>query len=104
MELVQQVAKAVAPVILLALIGFAWKRGGWSYDSAFVTRLAMTVSIPCLAFGLPDLALGVLVLQVASPVAVTSYMLRRSTRRVPTRSPGSSSSRPLSPFRRSFFF
>ena len=28
-----------------------------------------------LAFGLPRLPLGVLVLQVASPVAVTSYML-----------------------------
>ena len=28
-----------------------------------------------LAFGLPRLALGVLVLQVATPVAVTSYML-----------------------------
>lgn len=50
MDLVQQVARAVAPVLLLALIGFAWKRGGWAYDTAFVTRLSMTVSIPCLVF------------------------------------------------------
>lgn len=50
MELLQHVATAVAPVFLLALIGFLWRRGGWAYDAAFVTRLSMTVSIPCLIF------------------------------------------------------
>ena len=44
-------------------------RRGWSYDVEFVIRLSMTLSIP---FGLPRLTLGVLVLQVATPVAVTS--------------------------------
>jgi hypothetical protein len=44
-------------------------RRGWSYDVEFVIRLSMTLSIP---FGLPRLTLGVLVLQVAIPVAVTS--------------------------------
>ena len=39
MDLIQHVAKAVAPVLLLALIGYAWKRGGWAYDTAFVSRL-----------------------------------------------------------------
>lgn len=50
MELLGQVATAVAPVFLLTLIGFAWRRGGWAYDTAFVTRLSMTVSTPCLIF------------------------------------------------------
>ena len=36
-----------------------------------------------LAFGLPKLALGVLVLQVATPVAVTSYMLAAKYRARP---------------------
>ena len=40
----------------------------------------MTLSIP---FGLPRLTLGVLVLQVATPVAVTSYMLAAKYRARP---------------------
>jgi malate permease and related proteins len=50
MDLLHHVASAVAPVFLLALIGFAWKRRGWAYDVAFVTRLSMTISTPCLVF------------------------------------------------------
>ena len=50
MDLLQHVASAVAPVFLLTLIGLLWRRGGWAYDTAFVTRLSMTVSIPCLIF------------------------------------------------------
>ena len=51
MALILQVAQIVAPVFLLAAIGYAWVRGlGWSYDVEFVTRLAMTLSIPCLIF------------------------------------------------------
>ncbi len=50
MSLLQEVASAVAPVFLLALIGFAWTRRGLSYDVAFVSRLSMTISIPCLIF------------------------------------------------------
>ena len=50
MRLILEVAQVVAPVFLLAAIGFAWVRRGWSYDVEFVTRLAMTLSIPCLIF------------------------------------------------------
>jgi hypothetical protein len=51
MALVLQVAQIVAPVFLLAAIGYAWVRFlGWGYDVEFVTRLAMTLSIPCLIF------------------------------------------------------
>ena len=50
MQLILQVAQVVAPVFLLAAIGFAWVRRGWAYDVEFVTRLSMTLSIPCLIF------------------------------------------------------
>lgn len=51
MGLILQVIQIVAPVFLLAGIGYAWVRGlGWTYDVEFVTRLSMTLSIPCLIF------------------------------------------------------
>ncbi len=51
MILILQVFQIVAPVFLLAAIGYAWVRGlGWNYDVEFVTRLSMTLSVPCLIF------------------------------------------------------
>lgn len=50
MTLFLEVAATVAPVFLLALIGFLWMRHGWAYDVEFVTRLSMTLSVPCLIF------------------------------------------------------
>jgi malate permease and related proteins len=50
MPLFLVVAQIVAPVFLLAVIGFWWVRRGWHYDVEFVTRLSMTISIPCLIF------------------------------------------------------
>jgi malate permease and related proteins len=50
MQLVLEVAQVVAPVFLLSAIGFGWVRRGWHYDVEFVTRLSMTLSIPCLIF------------------------------------------------------
>ena len=51
MDLVLQVLGSVAPVFLLAAVGFLWVRAlGWNYDVEFVTRLAMSLSIPCLIF------------------------------------------------------
>jgi predicted permease len=44
------VVNITAPVFLLAAIGFAWVRLGFEYRVAFVTRLAMTLSVPCLIF------------------------------------------------------
>ena len=44
------VLEIVAPVFLLAALGFAWVKLGFEYRNAFVTRLAMTVAIPCLIF------------------------------------------------------
>jgi malate permease and related proteins len=50
MDLVVALFQIVAPVFTLAAIGFVWVRMGLAYDTAFVTRLSMTVSIPCLIF------------------------------------------------------
>ncbi|MGR3433679.1 MAG: AEC family transporter [Shimia sp.] len=50
MTLALTVIEIVAPVFLLAGIGVAWVRAGWEYRVAFVTRLAMTLAVPCLIF------------------------------------------------------
>ena len=50
MTLAWSVLQIVAPVFALAAIGFAWVRLGFDYDTAFVTRLAMTLAVPCLIF------------------------------------------------------
>jgi predicted permease len=44
------VLQIVAPVFLLALIGFVWVKRGHEYRVAFVTQLAMSLSVPCLIF------------------------------------------------------
>ena len=50
MSAVWTVIEIVAPVFLLAAVGFAWVRMGLEYRVEFVTRLAMTLSVPCLIF------------------------------------------------------
>lgn len=50
MNLLLTVLEIVAPVFLLALIGFVWVKRGFEYQVEFVTRLAMTLSVPCLIF------------------------------------------------------
>ncbi len=50
MGLILTVLSIVAPVALLGLIGFLWVRFGFEYRLAFVTRLSMTLAVPCLIF------------------------------------------------------
>ncbi|MDE4275172.1 AEC family transporter [Phaeobacter gallaeciensis] len=50
MNLALTVLEIVAPVFLLAGVGFAWVRFGFEYRIQFVTRLAMTLAVPCLIF------------------------------------------------------
>lgn len=50
MELILAIFQIVAPVFILAAIGFTWVKIGWSYEIEFVTRLAMTLSVPALIF------------------------------------------------------
>ncbi|GAA3856996.1 AEC family transporter [Celeribacter arenosi] len=50
MNLVLTVLEIVSPVFLLALVGFVWVRTGHEYRLEFVTKLAMTLSVPALIF------------------------------------------------------
>ncbi|PWC34084.1 AEC family transporter [Azospirillum sp. TSO35-2] len=40
----------LAPVFLVAAIGYGWNRADLPYDSAFITTFAVNVSSPCLVF------------------------------------------------------
>ena len=50
MNLTLTVLEIVAPVFLLAALGFGWVKLGFEYRIQFVTRMAMTVAVPCLIF------------------------------------------------------
>lgn len=50
MTIILTVLQIVAPVFLLAAVGFVWVKAGFEYRVEFVTRLAMTLSVPCLIF------------------------------------------------------
>lgn len=50
MNLTLTVLEIVAPVFILAIIGFVWVRLGYDFRIEFVTRLAMTLAVPCLIF------------------------------------------------------
>ncbi|MEX0311651.1 MAG: AEC family transporter [Tateyamaria sp.] len=82
MNLALTVLEIVAPVFLLAGIGFAWVKAGLEYRIQFVTQLAMTLSLPCLIFvslmrtEIDPAALGALsVAAVVAYGAVTLAML-----------------------------
>jgi len=44
------VIEIVAPVFLLAAIGFIWVKMGFEYRNEFVTRLSINLAMPCLIF------------------------------------------------------
>ena len=50
MDIALTVLEIVAPVFLLAAVGFAWVRMGFEYRVEFVTRLGMSLATPCLVF------------------------------------------------------
>jgi predicted permease len=45
------ILEVVFPVFVLATVGWLWVKRGADFDIAFVTRLALEFSIPCLVFG-----------------------------------------------------
>jgi len=49
-QLALTVLEIVAPVFFLAAVGFTWVKFGYEYRVEFVTRIAMTLSVPCLIF------------------------------------------------------
>ena len=50
MNVVLTVTEIVAPVFILAALGFAWVKLGYEYRIRFVTQLAMGLGVPCLIF------------------------------------------------------
>lgn len=50
MPLLLTVLESVAPVFILALVGFGWVRLGFEYRIEFVTRMAAMLAVPCLIF------------------------------------------------------
>ncbi|MEL6736874.1 MAG: AEC family transporter [Pseudomonadota bacterium] len=50
MNIALTVLEIVAPVFLLAALGFTWVKLGFEYRIQFVTQLAMSIGVPCLIF------------------------------------------------------
>lgn len=74
MNLALTVLEIVAPVFLLAGIGFAWVKIGLEYRIQFVTHLAMTLSVPCLIFvSLMQTRIDPAALTVLSLASVVTY-------------------------------
>ena len=48
--MIAEVAAVLAPVFVLAAIGYAWRLTGTPFDMPFVTRIIMYVAGPCLVF------------------------------------------------------
>lgn len=76
MNIALTVLEIVAPVFLLAAIGFVWVRLGFEYRVEFVTRLAMTLSVPCLVFvALMQTEIDPAAITLVSLAAVAAYGL-----------------------------
>ncbi|OWU85524.1 transporter [Oceanicola sp. 22II-s10i] len=74
MNLAFTVLQIVAPVFILAGVGFAWVKAGFEYRVDFVTRLAMTLSVPCLIFtALMKTSIDPQALAALSLAAVAAY-------------------------------
>ncbi|MFY9212680.1 MAG: AEC family transporter [Aestuariivita sp.] len=68
MNLIFTVLDIVAPVFLLAAIGFIWVKVGAEYRIRFVTQLSMTLGVPCLIF-------TALMKSEIEPTALTNLLL-----------------------------
>ena len=76
MNLTLTVLEIVAPVFLLAGIGFGWVKVGLEYRIQFVTQLAMTLSLPCLIFvSLMQTQIDPAALKSLSMAAIVSYAI-----------------------------
>ncbi len=76
MNLILTVLEIVAPVAVLAVVGFAWVKLGFEYRLEFVTRLSMTLGVPCLIFtALMKTALDPRALAAVSLAALAAYAL-----------------------------
>lgn len=74
MNAILTVAEVTAPVFLLAAIGFVWVRLGFDYEIEFVTRMSMTLGVPCLIFtSLMQTRIDPAALTTVSLAAVAAY-------------------------------
>lgn len=74
MSLALTVLEIVAPVFLLAGIGFVWVKIDMEYRINFVTQLAMTLSLPCLIFvSLMQTKIDPMALAALSYAAIVAY-------------------------------
>ena len=75
-NLVLTVLEITAPVFLLAGIGFTWVKLGFEYRIQFITRLAMTLSVPALIFtALMKTEVDPAALTAVSLAALAAYVL-----------------------------
>jgi predicted permease len=73
-NIVSTVIQIVAPVFLLALIGFVWVKSGHEYRTEFATKLTMTLSVPALIFtSLVETQIDPTALKALSGAAITAY-------------------------------
>lgn len=88
MNLTLTVVEIVAPVFLLAGVGFIWVKLGFEYRNQFVTRIAVNLAMPCLIFvslmqttikpsALVTLSLATIA--VYATIAVTSWLFVKFT-------------------------
>lgn len=76
MNLILTVSEIVAPVFLLAAVGFMWVQVGLEYRIKFVTQLAMSLSVPCLIFtSLMNTKIEPITLSTVFLAAVVAYVL-----------------------------
>ncbi|MBL4805907.1 MAG: AEC family transporter [Rhodobacteraceae bacterium] len=73
---ISQVLQIIAPVFILAAIGFLWVKAGWEYNVKFVTRVTMTLAVPCLIFtSLVRSEIEVTALRNTALAALVAYVL-----------------------------
>ena len=48
--LTSDLVAVIAPVFLIAALGFGWARAGLPFDGAFITTFMINVATPCLVF------------------------------------------------------
>jgi predicted permease len=83
---IAEVAAVLAPVFVLAAIGYAWRLSGTPFDMPFVTHIIMYVAGPCLVFSsLSQLALplsqfwvmvGAMIVVTLAVAAVSALLIK----------------------------
>lgn len=74
MDTILTVLEIVAPVFILAAVGWVWVKLGYEYRIRFVTQLSMTLGVPCLIFvSLENTQLDGAALSALAAASVVAY-------------------------------